>query len=298
MKRKSSMYELTAVEKILIKKKLEQFLEEDIRYGDITSKILENSPVKAQILFKSNGIACGIQEAHLLCEMSGIKILKSINDGDEIKKGTEIMQLSGNLHDILIIERTLLNIMMRMSSIASTTYKFTKLLQQVNTQVKIAATRKTTPGFRVFEKRAVMIGGKGYSDTHRWNLDDMVLLKDTHLNASKMHITHLIAAANQATSFTKKIELEVQTPKDAITAAESKVDIIMLDNMSPAEIKSTITKIKELLDAKNLPIFEASGNITLKNVVEYAKTGVNIISTSQITFHPQEKIDISLEIVE
>ena len=142
------MQELSSTEKIIIKKKLEQFLEEDIRYGDITSKIINNSAVNAKILFKSNGVVCGIQEAHFLCEMGDVKVISSVKDGDEIKKGTEIMKLSGKLYDILIIERTLLNIMMRMSSIASTTYKFSKLIQQTKTSVKIAATRKTTPGFR------------------------------------------------------------------------------------------------------------------------------------------------------
>jgi len=288
---------LTAIEKRLLKKKLEQFLEEDIRYGDITSRILENTPVEAQILFKSNGIVCGIQEAQILCEMSDIQILNSVEEGAEIKKGTEIMRLSGNLHDILIIERTLLNIMMRMSSIASITYKFSKLLQQTNEHVKIAATRKTTPGFRLFEKRAVIIGGRGNSDTHRWSLDDMVLLKDTHLSASKQTIPDLIASAKLKTSFSKKIEIEVQTPKDALLAAQSEADIVMFDNMSPKTIKSTITKIKKSTSTPHIPIFEASGNITLDTVLEYANCGVNIISTSQITFHLQEKIDISLEII-
>ena len=292
------MSEVSTIEKMLIKKKLEQFLEEDVRYGDITSKILENSQVTAQILYKSNGLVCGIQEAKLLCEMGNIEVLSAVSDGQEIERGTEIMRISGNLHDILIIERTLLNIMMRMSSIASTTYSYSKLIQETNEPVKIAATRKTTPGFRIFEKRAVLIGGKGYSDTHRWNLDDMVLLKDTHLTASKLPIQELIATAKKYTSFSKKIEMEVQTPKDAIAAAKSKVDIIMFDNMSPSKIKSTIKKIKESIGTEITPIFEASGNITLKNVSEYAKTGVNIISTSQITFHPKEKIDISLEIIQ
>ncbi len=291
------MSEVSTIEKMLIKKKLEQFLEEDVRYGDITSKILENSQVTAQILYKSNGLVCGIQEAKLLCEMGNIEVLSAVSDGQEIERGTEIMRISGNLHDILIIERTLLNIMMRMSSIASTTYSYSKLIQETNEPVKIAATRKTTPGFRIFEKRAVLIGGKGYSDTHRWNLDDMVLLKDTHLTASKLPIQELIATAKKYTSFSKKIEMEVQTPKDAIAAAKSKVDIIMFDNMSPSKIKSTIKKIKESIGTEITPIFEASGNITLKNVSEYAKSGVNIISTSQITFHPKEKIDISLEII-
>lgn len=288
---------LTTIENLLLKKKLEQFLEEDIRYGDITSKILENSVVTAQILYKSNGLVCGIHEAQLLCEMGNIVVLHAVNDGDEIEKGTEIMRISGNLHDILIIERTLLNIMMRMSAIASSTYKFSQRIQETNAHVKIAATRKTTPGFRVFEKRAVIIGGKGYSDTHRWGLDDMVLLKDTHLYAFKQKIPELIKKAKNMTSFSKKIEIEVQNQKDAIIAAKAKADIIMFDNMSPEKIKSTISQINEIIGPDNRPIFEASGNITIKNVAAYAQCGVDIISTSQITFHPQEKIDISLEII-
>ena len=178
--------------------------------------------------------------------MGNIKVLNAVSDGEKLIKGTEVMKLSGYLHDILTIERTLLNIMMRMSAIASTTNKFSSLIQQVNNPVKIAATRKTTPGFRIFEKRAVLIGGKGYSDVHRWSLDDMVLLKDTHLAASKKSIPDLIAEARSSTSFSKKIELEVQTPKDALAAAESKVDIVMFDNMSPVKIKSTIAKITKL----------------------------------------------------
>ncbi len=290
------MNELSNIEKMLIRKKLEQFVDEDIRFGDITTKILENTQATAQILFKSNGIVCGIQEANILCEIAKIKAKNLVSDGDEITKGTEIMRLSGKLHDILAIERTLLNIMMRMSSIASTTYQFTKILRKIKKPVKIAATRKTTPGFRFFEKRAVSIGGKGYSDTHRWNLDDMVLLKDTHLKVYNHNIQELVASAKEKTSFSKKIELEVQTPEDALIAARSEVDIIMFDNMKPSEIKTTIEGIKSALGKDKLPLFEASGNITLKNVEDYANSGVDIISTSQLTILPKEKIDISLEI--
>ncbi len=132
------MSEVSTIEKILLKKKLEQFLEEDIRYGDITSKILKNTKVFAQILYKSDGLVCGIQEAELLCEMGNIMVLNTVSDGDELKKGTEVMRLSGKLYDILSIERTLLNIMMRMSSIASTTFQFSTLIQQTGESVKIA----------------------------------------------------------------------------------------------------------------------------------------------------------------
>jgi nicotinate-nucleotide pyrophosphorylase (carboxylating) len=229
--------------------------------------------------------------------MGNIQILNCVADGEILKKGAEVMRLEGNLYEILTIERTMLNIMMRMSSIASTTYKFATRIKEVSNSVKIAATRKTTPGFRIFEKRAVVIGGKGNSDTHRWSLDDMVLLKDTHLAAFNHNIAELITTAKKTTSFSKKIEIEVQTNEDALIAAQSGADIIMFDNMIPVEIKSAIKIITKTLGKSKLPIFEASGNITLNNVSEYATSGVDIISTSQITFHPQQKIDISLEIL-
>ncbi|MBN2154755.1 MAG: carboxylating nicotinate-nucleotide diphosphorylase [Candidatus Lokiarchaeota archaeon] len=292
------MKSLSTVETHILKRKIEQFLEEDIRYGDITSTLLENLEVSAKILSKSNGIVCGIQEARIMCDICGVQILFSLNDGDNIQKGLEIMHLSGKLHDLLIMERTLLNIMMRMSSIATTTNEYVKLINQSKNTVKIAATRKTTPGFRLFEKRAVLVGGKGYSDTHRWSLDDMVLIKDTHIAASNRTIPDLVAFAKSQTSFSKKIEIEVQTAKIAILAARSGVDILMFDNMKPSIIKSTIQKIVTELGNQRIPIFEASGNITLENVSEYIESGVDVISTSQITFHPEKSIDISLEIMD
>lgn len=289
--------ELSTIEKQLLKKTLERFLEEDIRYGDITTKILKNSPVHALVLYKSKGLVCGVEEARLLCEIGNVSVIDAIPDGEQVEKGTQIMALSGNLYDILGIERTLLNIMMRMSSIATTTHEFITKIQSVNKHVKIAATRKTIPGFRLFEKRAVIVGGKGYSDSHRWSLDDMVLIKDTHLNASRKRLPELIADAKKSTSFTKKIEVEVQSPEDAILAAQSQADIIMFDNMSPSKIQSTIQKIHKTAISKQMPIMEASGNITLDNILDYANCGVDIISTSQLTLFPHVKIDISLEIL-
>jgi nicotinate-nucleotide pyrophosphorylase (carboxylating) len=126
----------------------------------------------------------------------------------------------------------------------------------------------------------------------------MVMLKDTHLDAAKMDISQMLKYARDQTSFSKKIEIEVEKPEDAILAFESNADIIMFDNMTPENIKSTIVEIKKICEERHLhlPVFEASGNITLENFEDYSKTGVNIISTSEITMFPPKRLDVSLKI--
>jgi len=288
------------LERSLIREQLITFLKEDIRYGDVSSKLVNNNNVTANIIAKSAGICCGVEEFLILCDIAHVNATPLIQDGTRVEKGTIILNLKGQLHDILGIERTALNIMMRMSAIATSTSVYTekiKLIQKKNSflDVKVAATRKTTPGFRYFEKKAVMIGG---GDPHRWCLDDMVMLKDTHLDAAKMNIYQMLEFAREHTSFSKKIEIEVEKSEDAIIAFESKADIIMFDNMTPESIKSTIITIKKIGEEKNLslPIFEASGNISLNNFEEYVKSGVNIISTSEITMFPPKRLDVSLKI--
>jgi nicotinate-nucleotide pyrophosphorylase (carboxylating) len=226
-----------------------------------------------------------------------VQVLNCLTDGESIEIGDVIIKVTGELKDILGCERTILNLMMRMSSIASSTYRMADKIKDY--EAKIAATRKTTPGFRIFEKRAVVIGG---GDSHRWRLDDMVLLKDTHLDAIMFQnnsLEDIVKKAKTKVSFSKKVEIEVENGIHALKAAKAGADIIMFDNMKPAEIKETIGKIKKLTagDNQNMgPIFEASGNITLENVLEYAKTGVNIISSSEITLYPPIKVDLSLKI--
>lgn len=284
-----------AVQKLIIKKQLEDFLEDDLRYGDISSSLIPNKAIKAEIRAKSPGFISGITEACIIFEMFGVNVEQYIKDGTEIKKGDIVLSLTGNLRSILAGERTALNILMRMSAITTSTKKMVKQIEKEGLNVRIAATRKTTPGFRFFEKRAVIIGG---GDPHRWRLDDMVMLKDTHLDASEDGISSLIKHIRQKISFTKKIEIEVESANNALEAAEAEVDIIMFDNMRPESINSLVDQIKSKNydEHKKIPLFEASGNITEDNFMEYAKTGIDVISTSEITMFPQNRVDLSLKI--
>lgn len=274
---------------------LKKFLEEDLGSGDITSNLIENKVVKAKILAKSSGIISGITEVKTLFEIINVKVIESLKDGDRVEKGTIVMKISGDLKDILMAERTALNIMMRMSAITTSTTELISKIRKINPNVRLAATRKTTPGFRYFEKRAVIIGG---GDPHRWRLDDMILIKDTHLDACGHKIADLLKKARSESSFSKKVEIEVENSEDAIAAAENGADIIMLDNMNPEMVKTVIDNIKQFTSthSKPMPLIEVSGNLTNENILEYVKSGVDILSTSQITMFPHLKVDISLKI--
>lgn len=290
------MNKFSNIDKFSVIKKIKEYLEEDIGYGDITSNLIQETKAEGEIIAKSKGIICGIEEAKIIFDLMKVEVLNCSKDGEVIEKGDVVVKIAGDLKDILGCERTILNLMMRMSSIASSTHQMADLIKDFDT--KIAATRKTTPGFRVFEKRAVVIGG---GDPHRWRLDDMILLKDTHLDAimfQNSSLGEIIKKAKLKVSFSKKVEVEVENGNHALEAAKAGADIIMFDNMKPDKIKETIEKIKKFAENnKNmLPIFEASGNITLKNVLDYAKTGVNIISSSEITLYPPIKVDLSLKI--
>jgi nicotinate-nucleotide pyrophosphorylase (carboxylating) len=257
--------------------------------------LIENKKAKAKIVAKSSGIICGVNEIQLLFETVGVETSEAIKDGHKVEKGTVIMRLTGNIQEILMVERTALNILMRMSAIATSTADLVSKIKKVNENARLAATRKTTPGFRWFEKKAVMVGG---GDPHRWKLDDMVLIKDTHLDVCNHKIDVLLQKAKNKTSFSKKIEIEVENNEDAIAAATNGADIIMLDNMNPEKVQLVIKNIKEYTskNKKIMPLIEVSGNLTDQNIIDYAKSGVDILSTSQITMFPHLKVDISLKI--
>ncbi len=246
----------------------------------------------AEIICKRGGVIAGMHEAGLLFNMMGVKVDAPISDGAGIKKGDILMTLEGSTRNILGTERTALNILHRMSAIATTTRKAVDAARKVNPHVRIAATRKTTPGFRVFEKYAVEIGG---GDPHRWTLDDMVLLKDTHKAIFGGDIAKMVKIAREMSSFTKKIEVEVEDLAEAIAAAQAGADIIMFDNMTPEQITTALKELgrQKLRDNR---IFEASGGLTFENIAQYAATGVDVLSMGAITMYPSEHVDLSLEI--
>ena len=270
----------------IIINKLLSFLEEDVFPEDITSKIVAGKKCKAVVVSKDEGILAGQKFIIPFLEYLNVKVNKYIEDGREIKRRDVILEIEGDAETILGVERLILNLLGKLSGIATATYIMTRIARQYNPNVRIAGTRKTTPGLRLFEKYAIEVGG---GDPHRFNLSDAVLIKDNHL-ALIGSVKEAVVLARKMVSFTKKIEVEVTSYEQAIEAYEAGADAILLDNMKPEEI---VPIVKEL---KGKIIIEASGGITPENVAEYAKTQVDIISSGYIT-HSSRSLDFSLDIV-
>ena len=277
---------------MLLRERLLEILAEDIGMGDLTTEavIPDGVEVEAQIIAKEPLVLAGMLEIKEILDMIGVRVLKSIDDGVEVSEGTVLAEIIGDGRAILTVERTILNILMRMSGIATATRKLLRKLHEANLKVRIAATRKTAPGLRYFDKRAVMIGG---GDTHRYRLDDAVLIKDNHI-AILGGVGRAVKAARSSVSFTKKIEVEVSSPEEAIIAAENGADIIMLDNMGVDEAKKAIEALEDRGLRKRV-LIEISGGITEKNIIDYARLKPDVISIGALT-HSVRSVDISLEI--
>ena len=280
------------MDEFLIRDFIKEVIKIDLGYGDITtnSLIKEDAMVEAIISAKDDGIFAGAKIAKIILELCDIRLLYIQEDGAPIRKGDTLVKMRGPATHILNCERTLLNFLMRMSGIAKLTSLALNIARKVNPSIKIASTRKTTPGFSYFEKKAVKIGG---GDPHRFRLDDLVLIKDNHI-ALVGDAERAVRLARENTSFSKKIEVEISSATDIVRVVEAGADIVMLDNMSVAEVKQAIEElIKKGL--RNNVILEVSGGVTLENIGEYAATGVDVISIGALT-HSYTSLDMSLEI--
>lgn len=269
----------------MLLKELEVFIEEDIGYNDVSCIIVPDCKVLAEVITNENGVVSGLAEATQIFEYFDVFATTDFIDGDLIKENKVIFTLEGGARSILRAERLALNFLGRMCGIAT----LTRMYVERAGGTRIAGTRKTTPGFRKFEKKAVIAGG---GDPHRFNLSDAVMIKDNHI--AVVGLDKAVNEAKKAASFTQKIEVEVENIESAIKVAEMGVDIIMLDNMSPDEIEKAIKILKEKGLRDNL-LLEASGGITLKNIVKYAKSGVDVISVGALT-RSSNWLDISLRI--
>ena len=271
---------------------IQYMIDEDLGFKDITTDALitPEKIAKAKIISKDTGIIAGIDVAISIFKEYNLEIDTFKEDGDKVSIGDSILEINGSAKDILSLERTVLNLMMRMSGIATITSKLISKVKNKGLNVKIAGTRKTSPALHKFDKMAIAIGG---GDTHRFRLDDMVLIKDNHI-AVVGSVGKAIERAKKNCSFTKKIEIEVETIDDAILASSSGANIIMLDNMTPMEIKKALTILKEKNLRDNI-LIEVSGGINENNLLEYAETGVDIISLGFIT-HSFKSLDISLKV--
>jgi nicotinate-nucleotide pyrophosphorylase (carboxylating) len=276
----------------ILEEKLKQFLAEDVRLGDVTSAAVVPSGLTAEaaVIAKEAGTLAGVEEATVLAESLGLNAQAEVADGKALRKGQVILKLSGDAQTILSVERTLLNLISRMSGIATTTKRLTEKLRKAHAKARIAATRKTAPGLLYFDKKAVLIGG---GDPHRLNLSDMILVKDNHI-ALAGSIEIVVKKAKQNASFSKKIEVEVAKVTDVLKAAEAGADIIMLDNFSPKQIKEAVELLKKAGFLGKI-LLEASGGITAGNLLDYAATQVDIISLGELT-HSVRALDFSLEI--
>jgi nicotinate-nucleotide pyrophosphorylase (carboxylating) len=278
--------------KLSIEEKLREFLKEDIGFGDITSEALigDDQMADARIFYRENGIAAGLEEVASLFQILGCNVKTLVRDGDEVNAGEILIEIKGPAKSLLAGERTALNILGRMAGIATAVAEMVAIVSEVSPNTRVASMRKTMPGLREFDKKAVVLGG---GDTHRFRLDDCVLIKDNHLTLMPS-VAEAVKRARNSVSFTKLIEVEVETLEAAVEAAEAGADIIMFDNMSPAEIRSSLSNLAER-GLKDGRLYEASGGINPKNIAEYAASGVDVISMGYFT-HSVRSLDVKLKI--
>ena len=271
---------------------LRSWVLEDLGYGDVTSEALIPPTLlaTAKLFYKEPGVAAGLEEAVAMFSLLGCTTTLKAKDGDSVKAGQILLTIKGSGRSVLSGERVALNVVAHMAGIATATAEAVRSARSVNPGIRVAATRKTLPGLRYIEKRAVELGG---GDSHRLGLDDMVLIKDNHIKLQPS-IREAIRLAREKISFTKKIEAEARTGDEAEEAAAAGADIVLLDNMPPREIDQCLRRL-EARGLREGRLIEVSGGITLRNVAEYAATGVDVVSLGSLT-HSSRALDVKLEV--
>ncbi len=274
------------INEVRIEEDVKRWIAEDISFWDITTSLIPKSKAEAKIFSKQEGIIAGLRIAEKIFEMMGADFKPLVEEGERVAKKAQIASIKGDIHALLQAERLALNILGRLSGIATHTAMMIEVAKETNPEIRICGTRKTVPGLSIYDKYAIVVGG---GDTHRFNLSDMILLKENHLQKFRS-ISDAISVAKSKTSFSKKIEVEVQNEEQAIEAVTAGVDIVMFDNFSPIQVKHTISKIKKL--ELNV-LVELSGNINLDNINHYSIEGVNLISSGALT-HSVKNFDLTM----
>uniref|UniRef100_A0A7C4FA80 Nicotinate-nucleotide pyrophosphorylase [carboxylating] n=1 Tax=Ignisphaera aggregans TaxID=334771 RepID=A0A7C4FA80_9CREN len=275
-------------------RKLLSSLEEDMPFWDTTTEILVPGGVvvRARIVAKQSCVVACLDDVAYFLRRLGLEVKQLARDGDFVEKGTAIVEVVGSAKTILTLERLLLNVLMHCSGVATEVRRLVNLVKGVNSRVRVAATRKTLPGLRYFEKKAVAIGG---GDTHRLSLSDAILIKDNHIKVVGS-VEKAIRIAKSRASFIHRIEVEVSTAEEAIRAAESGADVIMLDNTSPEEVARVVEELKKR-GLRDRVLIEVSGGINHENILSYARLDIDVISCGYITLSSRAA-DMSLDIVE
>lgn len=273
--------------------KILEWVEEDAPFGDLTSEALlpEDVRARAVIVAKSEGVAACFKDIAAALNILGVRAASDLRDGTRFKRGDTVMTLEGSAKQLLLLERTVLNLMTYLSGVATRTVNLVSIVKRVNEGVRVAATRKVLPGLRELVKKAVAAGG---GDTHRFSLSDAIIIKDNHI-ALAGGVEEALRRVLGRKSFIHKVEVEVRTPHDAVKAAELGADVVMLDNMGVEEVRETLNLLKAR-GLRDSVIVEVSGGIDEGNAPKYASLGPDVISTSVITMHPA-RVDLSMEVV-
>ncbi len=265
---------------------VKQALKEDIGRGDLFVRVTKPKEVNGYILAKSDGIFAGQEYLLAMQNLFDVEFSFNVNDGESFKKGEKLVLLKGNSKSLLSLERTILNMTLHASSIATLTNQYVEKISKYG--VKLLDTRKTRPLLREFEKYAVRCGG---GINHRMGLDDCLMLKDTHLKTID-NLKEFMQEVRAKIPFTSKVEIECEDLEGVKSAMDAGADIVMCDNMKPEQIAEVVA----FRDA-NYPhiLLEASGNVTLETIEEIAKTGVDAISSGS-TIHQSSWIDLSMKL--
>lgn len=260
-----------------------EFLEEDSAWRDVSSAVVEGVDVSASAVAREDGVVAGVEEAGVVFDVTSPSpdFTASVEAGERVSAGDTLFEVEGDGASVLRGERLALNVIGRMSGVATSTHQAVERAGDVT----VAATRKTTPGFRFFEKKAVEAGG---GDPHRYDLADSVMLKENHLAA--VGLDEAVRTAQEMASFTSKIEVEAEEVETAVDAAEHGVDVVLLDNMSPADLEYAVEELSGF-DV----VVEASGGIDPENVEEYADTGVDVVSIGSLV-HSSSWLDVSMNV--
>jgi len=269
----------------MIESFVKEVLAEDVGRGDLYALVEPAVDASAKIIAKSIGVVAGQTYIDVLAKLEGFQVEWLKNDGESFLIGDIIATFEADSHTLLRCERTILDMLLHASSIATLTRKYVDLIEPYN--VKLLDTRKTRPMLRIFEKYATRMGG---AVNHRMGLDDSLMIKDTHLKTIE-NLAEYIEKARRSIPFTAKIEVEAETLYIAQEAMKAKCDIVMCDNMTPAQVEEVVAFRDE-----NYPhiLLEASGNISLETIVSYAKTGVDAISSGSM-IHQANWIDLSMK---
>jgi nicotinate-nucleotide pyrophosphorylase (carboxylating) len=264
---------------MLTESHIERWLREDVGHHDVTNDV--PGETTGHLVPKEGGITAGIEAAGAVFEYLDVDIVDRLADGERVDPGAAVLRVEGPARAVLRGERIAVNVAAHASGIATRTHEAVEAAHSIDDEVRIAGTRKTTPGLRGIEKRAVAAGG---GDTHRLTLSGMAMVKDNHI--AELGLDRAVERIRERTSFATSVEVEAETAEEAVRAAEAGADIVLFDNFDPPELAAAV----ETLPAGVLA--EASGGITVETVPEYAATGVDIISLGSLT-HSAPALDYS-----